>query len=335
MTAMRSVHATPVAVRNDALDFVKGALVLIMVLYHWLNYFTGAGADVYKYLRFLTPSFILITGFLVSHVYLHRFPWDSPQLRYRLMTRGLKLLLLFVVLNAAIGLAARTDPAVQADWRTRAVSVFVSGDKAASFNILVSIAYFLLLAPLVLWLAKRRAIPLGLFAGVALGAAMLLEGVGRANGHLEMLAIALLGMAAGAGSIARVEALARAPRVLIVAYGVYLAGITAWNVVFPLQVAGVCLSVLLIHATALAWTRTDRLRRWIVTLGQYSLFAYVAQIAALQILRRGVRTIEPTTVALLGTFVTGMVVTIAVVELVAALRGRSATADRMYRAVFA
>jgi peptidoglycan/LPS O-acetylase OafA/YrhL len=335
MTAARSPHGTPVTMRNDALDFVKGALVLIMVLYHWLNYFTGAGAEVYKYLRFLTPSFILITGFLVSRVYLHRFPWDSAQLRHRLIIRGLKLLVLFVALNAAIGLLVRTDPAVQADWRTRAVSVFFRGDKAAAFNILVSIAYFLLLAPLVLLLAKRARVPLALFAGLALVATMLLELTGWANGHLEMLSIALLGMAAGAGHLARVEALARAPWVLLAGYGVYLVGINAWNVVFPLQVVGVCLSVLLIYATALAWTGTDRLRRLIVTLGQYSLFAYVAQIAALQILRRGLRTIEPTTAALLGTLVAGMVVTIAIVELVAALRGRSATADRMYRAVFA
>src|SRR4051812_8978697 len=56
--------------RVPALDFTKGALVLIMVLYHWMNYFIRADGDVYKYLRFLTPSFIFITGFLVSQVYL-------------------------------------------------------------------------------------------------------------------------------------------------------------------------------------------------------------------------------------------------------------------------
>ena len=46
---------------TPALDFTKGALVLIMVLYHWLNYFYGPRGDVYRYLRFLTPSFIFIT----------------------------------------------------------------------------------------------------------------------------------------------------------------------------------------------------------------------------------------------------------------------------------
>ena len=48
-------------------------LVLFMVLYHWLNYFVTPFGDMYKYLRFLTPSFIFITGFLISNVYLERY----------------------------------------------------------------------------------------------------------------------------------------------------------------------------------------------------------------------------------------------------------------------
>src|SRR4029077_598346 len=51
--------------RIPALDFTRGTLVLIMVLYHWLNYFVTADGTIYKYLRFLTPSFIFITGFLI------------------------------------------------------------------------------------------------------------------------------------------------------------------------------------------------------------------------------------------------------------------------------
>lgn len=58
----------PTAVRGSdvgripALDFTKGALVLTMVLYHWLNYFVGVTGYYYRYLHFLTPSFIFITG---------------------------------------------------------------------------------------------------------------------------------------------------------------------------------------------------------------------------------------------------------------------------------
>src|SRR5271169_6764755 len=46
--------------RISALDFTKGTLVLVMVLYHWLNYFVGSQGSFYRYLSFLPPSFICI-----------------------------------------------------------------------------------------------------------------------------------------------------------------------------------------------------------------------------------------------------------------------------------
>src|SRR5439155_17798294 len=35
--------------RVPALDFTKGALVLFMVLYHWLNYFVSPQGEMYRY----------------------------------------------------------------------------------------------------------------------------------------------------------------------------------------------------------------------------------------------------------------------------------------------
>src|SRR5467141_3434231 len=90
--------------RIGALDFTKGALVLFMVLYHWLNYFVAPEGDMYRYLRFLTPSFIFITGFLISNVYLSRYQVADRHVPARLVQRGLKLLAVFVCLNLAIGL---------------------------------------------------------------------------------------------------------------------------------------------------------------------------------------------------------------------------------------
>src|SRR5271166_4503527 len=66
--------------RISALDFTKGALVLIMVLYHWVNYFIGLQWPYYRYLRFLTPSFIFVTGFMISNVYLSKYVVDDPRL---------------------------------------------------------------------------------------------------------------------------------------------------------------------------------------------------------------------------------------------------------------
>ena len=64
--------------RNSALDFTKGALVLFMVLYHSLNYFRlDRGGPYLTYLRFLSPSFIFISGFLITHIYRSKYQtWD-------------------------------------------------------------------------------------------------------------------------------------------------------------------------------------------------------------------------------------------------------------------
>src|SRR5215475_7529793 len=87
------------AQRIAALDFTKGALVLIMVLYHWLNYFHGPYGDIYKYLRFLTPSFIFISGFLITNVHLSKYEITDSRLPKRLFRRGLKILAVFLALN--------------------------------------------------------------------------------------------------------------------------------------------------------------------------------------------------------------------------------------------
>ena len=71
-----------------------------MVLYHWLNYFLGPHGQYYDYLRFLTPSFIFITGFMVSQIQLRRYENSGRSLPKRLFVRGFKLLIVFVVLNA-------------------------------------------------------------------------------------------------------------------------------------------------------------------------------------------------------------------------------------------
>src|SRR4029077_8662181 len=91
LTASRS-QDTVTPRRHQALDGTKGLLFLFMVLYHWLNYFVSRDGDFYKYLRFVTPSFIFITGFLITNVYLRRYRLGSVDLHTRLLVRGLKLI---------------------------------------------------------------------------------------------------------------------------------------------------------------------------------------------------------------------------------------------------
>ena len=50
--------------RNAPLDFVKGLLVIAMVVYHEMNYFSTAGPEGFGHVRFVTGSFIFISGYI-------------------------------------------------------------------------------------------------------------------------------------------------------------------------------------------------------------------------------------------------------------------------------
>jgi peptidoglycan/LPS O-acetylase OafA/YrhL len=319
--------------RNAALDFVKGSLVVTMVLYHWLNYFVGLNWGGYRYLRFLTPSFIFITGFLVSHVYLTAYERDSSRVRSRLVQRGFRLLVLFGVLNLVAGafIQGHTGGSERASW----AEILLTGNGGASFSILVPIGYFLILAPAVLALSKRTGVPLAALAAVAVCASIVSSLVLGGSANLELLSIALVGLSAGTADMTRIDDAVRRPAALMIAYGLYLAAITVFNVPFALQVIGVPLSVLLLYAIGRAWRSPVTPYRWVVELGKYSLFAYVAQIAALQLLRRSLRGHELSGAELAIPFVVALLATGLAVQIVAIVRQRSTLADSLYRAVFA
>src|SRR5215475_6597657 len=95
---MLASHVEPGHSRLAALDFTKGVLVLLMVVYHVLNYL-DYGSIPHDYLGFVPASFILITGFLVAQVYAAKAKADFGGAAQRLAARALKLLLLFTVLN--------------------------------------------------------------------------------------------------------------------------------------------------------------------------------------------------------------------------------------------
>ena len=154
--SVQTIASSPKAQRIPALDFTKGALVLLMVLYHWVNYFIGPQWEYYEYLRFLTPSFIFITGFLISNVYLLKYAAADSRLSKRLITRGFKLTGIFLVLNLSryfLVPLLRTDVIAGNPFTPRNVFVIaVSGNlpavgsKLISFSILLPISYVLVLS---------------------------------------------------------------------------------------------------------------------------------------------------------------------------------------------
>src|ERR1700710_1118947 len=82
------------------LDMTKGALVVAMVIYHSFNYSQDYSLG-FRYLPFLPPSFILITGFLIARLYFNPECGRDGKCHGKLLVRGARLLALFTLLNFA------------------------------------------------------------------------------------------------------------------------------------------------------------------------------------------------------------------------------------------
>jgi hypothetical protein len=332
------------AARLPALDFTKGALVLIMVLYHWLNYFIGFDWPYYRYLRFLTPSFIFVTGFLISTVYLSK-SWN-PSLSKRLLVRALKLLGVFAVLNTArFFLIPVSDHMVAEISQLTAkdiVAIFVTGNifsdavgKLAAFYILVPISYLLILSAAMIPLYRRWRYAFHALCVFCLADILVLYLIGYDCPNLEVIAIGLVGVLLGFVSIEKVNNIVSHPIVLGFTYVLYVTAITIWNAKFPLLVVGVCLSLALIYLLGRSDDDPGLVRNHILLLGRYSLFGYISQIAILQTLSAVLRPIHLRHLLQVVSFVASFVMTMVAVEVIDRLRAKSMLVDSAYRAVFA
>jgi peptidoglycan/LPS O-acetylase OafA/YrhL len=334
------------AQRIPAFDFTKGALVLFMVLYHWLNYFVGPQGVYYNYLHFLTPSFIFISGFLISHVHFGKYGTGSARLSGRLLTRGLKLLAVFVSLNLLIGIFLPNSGVREAfsgdSVGASLYKVFVTGyvlidgvGKASSFTILVPIAYLLIASAGLLLLCRFWRYTFHVACGLLLLCVILREMRGLQGWNLELLMIGILGVVLGYATSAQIAALTSHRLAFCGAYCVYLVAVTIWGVPLSLRITSVILTTTLIYMVGDKKGQLGLLRSHIVLLGKYSLFGYISQILILQILRRFFPPGDLGMGALLLSLVLGFALSMASVEVLDRVRVRSTGVDRLYKAVFA
>ena len=337
---MTTPVSSELAGRIPALDFTKGVLVLFMVLYHWLNYFVSPTGVFYEYLRFVTLSFIFISGFLVTNVGLGKYRLDARQLRVRLAERGFKLLLLFTVLNIACGLLSHinhheTGAGVSSFFKNAPEVYLVGNERGAAFQILVPISYVLLIASL-LTVAGGQ-FKAWMFGGAIAGALLIvgLNVLNRPSGILYCLGCGVLGLCVGAVPLRNIESLMEFPAMLVAAYCIYLAAVAVYHSAYLVQLVGSILTLLLVYCLAKKWESKTDAYRLVVKLGQYSLFAYIAQIGLLQLMRPALRHVHSEPALLLVSFVAAFALTVGSVGLVDWARSRGKRADRIYRLVFA
>src|SRR5437016_636278 len=294
---MQTIASSPKTQRISALDFTKGTLVLIMVLYHWINYFVGPQWAYYQYLRFLTPSFIFIAGFMISNVYLSKYDASDHRLSKRLFTRGLKLMAVFLVLNVArtfVVPVLGTGVLVGNPLDLRSIfTVFVSGNltvvggKLVSFSILVPISYLLMFSGALMLPYRFYRYTFHVVCALLLSSILILGLIGTQSQNLEYVTIGMLGVLTGFLPIAAIDNFVRYPYTLAFAYLCYTIAITIWNVPFPLLIVGVTLSLMVIYLVGASGSESGTIRSKVILLGKYSLFGYISQMAILQVLSAG------------------------------------------------
>ncbi len=326
--------------RDQAIDVLKGLLVLLMVVYHALNYL-DTGSIPHRYLGFLPASFIMITGVLVIWAYQSKWGLTPATTALRLSFRGTKLLLLFTFLNIAAHLVFTrnrygTEMSVHgffAQWEQAYVLGSASG---VAFDVLPPIAYTLLSSILLLWLASYRTWYVSVLAVGLFGYCVMLDLSGHGVATLHLMTAGCIGIALGCIGPDTINRAVHSPALLAAALAAYLVPLLAGLDSYATQASATIASLALLYALARRLPHDYWPIQQINLLGRYSLLSYIVQILYLQASRA-----IPTPAA--GWLVWTAVVLVALAGLltwltvlgVDAARKRLALMDRAYRIVFA
>jgi hypothetical protein len=279
-------------VRSQALDFAKGFLVLIMVVYHCLNYFAqqvpqSGPHSVYGYIKFVSGGFIFISGYIVAAFYNSRWKQEPGRVTLRLVTRGLKLLALFTAISLVLSLLSVSNYRGRTydldNFFDHALQIYTTGyTRVVAFYILVPIAYVLIVSPLLLWLQRFR---VGLLVCLVVGlvSALLLR---RSLNNLTMMLIGGVGILSG---LMVPSAKLASRRYLPVSFTV----LVAWVALLPWwgsNLLGYILYIMIVLKfvadTSDLLPEKSNWKRATCLLGEYVLFCYLAQIFLLQFFQR-------------------------------------------------
>lgn len=323
--------------RDTGLDFVKGVLVVVMVLYHAMNYFADAPAAYYGYLRFVNGAFVFITGYVVAVFRADAALTGGHSPVAPLALRGAKLLGLFTALNLAIGAGGVTNyKNVTFDiggYFERAGAVYLSGDAAQiAFRILAPISYVLMISAL--YLAAGRAQAALIVTTLAAAAMYSLVLPITPNGFFVLtglvgLSLGLMQRRFGRPHVHGVTALLAGLILLAALMNTLSSNALAYAL-------GIAVMMALLHDGARRVAAHTRSYNALVLLGRYSLVGYIVQIGFLFLLHRSLhgRTLPPGAGLALA-FVATCAIVFAISHGLEAMRRRSGLVERTYRLVFA
>lgn len=310
-----------------------------MLLYHTINYSTEYHIS-FKFISFLPPTFIFISGYLIAKVYPTKYEGIQRSITTRLILRGIKLIALFTLLNLlvvfTVGVNGNSSFAGILNFFLRWTEIYLNGSgRSAIFEVLLPIAYFLLLSPALLAIESRSAAVLiitTVFLAIYCQTSAFLN-IGSEN--LNLLSVGFVGLLFGSlerrsGIQLRNKKVLCATIILFICY--YPLGVVRGQI-YSVQLLGAFSATFLLLSVSTFVNTGNTFWRTLMKLGEYSLVAYITQIALLQLgLRMFGRPATYSYETLLLLFVVSSLTTAAIIALD---RSRCLRiVNRLYKVVF-
>jgi hypothetical protein len=329
--------------RNDALDFVKGALVIAMLIYHCLNYFVEGYPILYSYVCFVTYGYIFLSGFVCGTIYYAKYQRDSRYVYRRAVVRAFKLIGLFLIINLGAGVVLgryhlNNLEAMRLMVEDYSLILLKGAPNLTSFEILIPIAYVLLVSPWVLHLEKfRYTLGFGLLTSF-----LVVSVLGNSVG--DNLYCVLIGIGGTLSGLILNSVEQKIPyrileyvcvSLLILTYLFFIPlGLNVRGNIF-IVFAYVCIVLANLYSAGNS-VQNNKVMQQVRRLGRYSLLLYVAQVIMLRALAHimGVKW-EGVGQEFWGVVAAGTLLMVAVGYIIEKWRAKSVLVDRAYRLVFA
>ena len=266
--------------RDPSLDFSKGILVEVMMIFHGVQYFADPRHPILNYLAFVTGAFVFLAGSVITEIYLARPIVDRARIFIRLLWRSLKMLLLFSTINILFHLliGPPTDRHGITALASSVREIFGTGNKSmVAYEMLVPIAYTLVASSVIALLIRSKA----QVAIVAVAVFVMVTLHFSESFNLRFLGLGILGMSYGLLKDIRqrpVEGDFMAVTALLLTFCYFLTIVwfaqdTPW-----IYAVGVVAIVELIREIRLRCSLPSIAIYFFEQFGRYSLFGYISQI---------------------------------------------------------